>query len=151
MNAIPFNKTEVRRDGVEPPQPEGACSTDRRALQCPADASLIFPRDHPFGGQCPRQELNLVYDLRRVACESPTLRGQTDQENNTIPCPGIEPGPTASKTVVRPPHSQGKTAAIVSHPLDVLARIRIFAPDRDRTCTLCLRRATLYPVELPGF
>jgi hypothetical protein len=27
--------------------------------------------------QCPRQESNLVFDLRRVACDSGTLRGQT--------------------------------------------------------------------------
>ena len=26
--------------------------------------------------QCPRQESNLVFDLRRVACKSPTLRGR---------------------------------------------------------------------------
>src|SRR5258705_13325944 len=28
------------------------------------------------GDPCPRQELNLVYDLRRIACTSPTLRGR---------------------------------------------------------------------------
>ena len=31
------------------------------------------PNEH----QCPRQELNLVLDLRRVACESGTPQGQT--------------------------------------------------------------------------
>jgi hypothetical protein len=30
--------------------------------------------------QRPRQELNLVFDLRRVACESGTLRGQNRRE-----------------------------------------------------------------------
>ncbi len=53
---------------------------------------------------CPRQELNLVLDLRRVVCESGTPRGRRDF---SIPRPGIEPGLAASKTAVRPTHSRG--------------------------------------------
>ena len=75
--------------------------------------------------QCPRQESSLVFDLRGVACKSPTLRGHSFQrpaeESNLVrqfrglPCssgtparrcgqvarPGIEPGLTASEAVVR--------------------------------------------------
>jgi hypothetical protein len=54
--------------------------------------------------KCPRQELNLVHDLRRVVCESVTLRGPAVHR---IPRPGIEPGLAASKTAVRPSHSRG--------------------------------------------
>jgi hypothetical protein len=35
---------------------------------------------HNPQSKCPRQELNLVFDLRRVACESGTLRGRTAAE-----------------------------------------------------------------------
>ena len=51
--------------------------------------------------KCSRQESNLVFDLRRVACVP------AHSENNsigTLKCqvtrPGIEPGPTVSKTVM---------------------------------------------------
>ncbi len=52
--------------------------------------------------QCPCQESNLVYDLRRVACIHHTPRTM-----RKIPHRGIEPRPTALKAVMRPPHSQG--------------------------------------------
>ena len=79
----------------------------------------------PASCQCPRQESNLVLDLRRVACESSTLQGHVvcqylTRESNPVlrfrrpPCvhhtrkaccrvarPGIEPGPTASEAVMR--------------------------------------------------
>jgi hypothetical protein len=65
--------------------------------------------------ECPRRESNLVFDLRRVACESITPRGRANRSGTGIiggpdraPCPGVEPGLTASKAAVRPPHSQGK-------------------------------------------
>ncbi len=35
--------------------------------------------DNSSKKQCPRQELNLIYDLRRVACESVTLQGRATQ------------------------------------------------------------------------
>gem|GEM_PF-4627538 len=39
---------------------------------------LSYQGDHArvIGGECPRQELNLVLDLRKVVCESVTLRGR---------------------------------------------------------------------------
>src|SRR4051812_12125158 len=54
--------------------------------------------------RCPRQESNLVYDLRKVACKSPTLRGRLVLF--PILRPGAEPGLAASKTAVLPTHSQ---------------------------------------------
>ncbi len=60
---------------------------------------------------CPRQELNLVLDLRRVVCESVTLRGR---DGKRIPRPGIEPGLAASKTAVRPIHSRGAVGPVPS-------------------------------------
>jgi hypothetical protein len=48
--------------------------------------------------------LNLILDLRRVVCESVTLRGL---DEGPVPRPGIGPGPAASKTAVRPTHSRG--------------------------------------------
>jgi hypothetical protein len=64
----------------------------------------------PVGGACPRQELNLVPDLRKVVCASVTLRGQSSEQNRRrAPHPGIEPGLAASKAAVRPPHSQGRS------------------------------------------
>ena len=74
--------------------------------------------------KCPRQESNLVFDLRRVACESGTPRGQrlsfsTSPRSRTPSCrfevcrahpshsqgevarPGIEPGLAASEAGVR--------------------------------------------------
>jgi hypothetical protein len=61
--------------------------------------------------KCPRQELNLVHDLRRVVCESVTLRGPAVHR---IPRPGIEPGLAASKTAVRPSHSRGAVGTVPS-------------------------------------
>ncbi len=76
--------------------------------------------------QCPRQESSLVFDLRGVACKSPTLRGRVfvqrpAEESNLVrqfrglPCssgtpaglalsvsrPGIGPGPGPSESPVR--------------------------------------------------
>jgi hypothetical protein len=41
----------------------------------------IVPQQ-PKPNQCPRQELNLVPDLRRVVCESVTLRGREEKPRN---------------------------------------------------------------------
>ena len=73
--------------------------------------------------QCPCQESNLIYDLRRVACIHHTPRTISYSSFNAIattnhktpviahqkvPRRGIEPRPTASKTVMHPPHSRGR-------------------------------------------
>ncbi len=39
----------MRRDGVEPPEPEGGCATDTGARPCPADAWSIFHPAPPVG------------------------------------------------------------------------------------------------------
>src|SRR5262249_20426838 len=91
----------------EPPSPEGTWSTATRACPCPTDAVVIARN------RCPRQESNLVYDLRRVACgfrHTPrTLASALSiiSQGGRVPCPGVEPGPTASKAAVRPAHPQG--------------------------------------------
>ena len=73
--------------------------------------------------KCPRQELNLAFDLRRVACESTTLRGQATEHgprawperravvaNNTVsrqaPRQGIEPCLAVSRTAVLVRHTR---------------------------------------------
>jgi len=43
------------------------------------------PNRQRLGGECPRQELNLVLDLRRVACESVTLQGLFAQKPSFQP------------------------------------------------------------------
>ena len=53
--------------------------------------------------KCPRQESNLVFDLRRVACESGTLRGQFLV---SVPRRGIEPRLAVSKTAVLIRHTR---------------------------------------------
>ncbi|WP_417388094.1 hypothetical protein [Gimesia sp.] len=58
--------------------------------------------------KCPRQELNLIYELRGLACESGTLQGQMFQ----VPRQGVEPRLMASKTIVRPSHSQGRLFSV---------------------------------------
>jgi hypothetical protein len=65
---------------------------------------------HSPGGPCPRQESNLVFDLRKVVCASVTPRGQrSEQDRREAPHPGIEPGLAASKAAVRPPHPRGNS------------------------------------------
>jgi hypothetical protein len=66
------------------------------------------PNLQRLGGECPRQELNLVLDLRGVVCESVTLRGR---DQSPVPRPEIGSGPAASKTAVRPTHSRGAIRA----------------------------------------
>ena|GEM_PF-6330510 len=77
--------------------------------------------------ECPRQESNLVYDLRRVACIHHTPR------TCSLPRRGIEPRPTASKTVTHPPHSQG-----IYFPE---------CPDPDSNQDLSLRRVQCDPLH----
>src|SRR5579862_1744684 len=60
--------------------------------------------------QCPRQDSNLVFDLRRVACDPPHSEDSCDVVPlRTAPVPrrGFEPRPAASNAAVHPPHSQG--------------------------------------------
>ena len=47
--------------------------------------------------QCPRQESSLVFDLRGVACKSPTLQGRS---YHSAPRRGIEPRLAVPKTAV---------------------------------------------------
>ena len=63
--------------------------------------------------KCPRQESNLVFDLRRVACESGTLRGQYCQ---SVPRRGIEPRLAVSKTAVLSGTLAGRFSQSVSRP-----------------------------------
>ena len=42
-------------------------------------------------GPCPRQELNLVFDLRKVVCASVTLRGQRSEPNRESPARELNP------------------------------------------------------------
>ena len=49
------------------------------------------------GRQCPRQESNLVFDLRQVACKSPTLRGRVLA---SAPRRGMEPRLAVPETAV---------------------------------------------------
>ena len=74
--------------------------------QAPAPCGLR----NSSGESCPRQELNLVLDLRGVVCASVTPRGQRSEKNHReVPHPGIEPGLAASKAAVRPPHPRGRS------------------------------------------
>ena len=99
-----------------------------------ADLSPVFDRLVAVERwPCPRQELNLVYDLRKVACGSGTLRGHFILDR--ILRPGVEPGLAASKTAVRPPHSQ---------------RSRSSAPARSRTWSTTFGKSCARPAHSKG-
>lgn len=53
-----------------------------------------------FRNKCSRQELNLVFDLRRVACCPAHSENMGGSSKSRVTRPGIEPGPTVSKTVM---------------------------------------------------
>jgi hypothetical protein len=57
----------------------------------------------PVSGKCPCQELNLIYDLRRVACSLSHSRDMSI----SVPRRGVEPRPTASKAAMHPPNPRG--------------------------------------------
>ena len=95
--------------------------------------------------KCPRQESNLDLDLRRVACESATLRGQATEHR---PRAWPESGSTelaevravvANNTVIHPAPRRGieprlavsRTAVLVRHTRKALRSIS--SPSRDRT------------------
>ena len=75
--------------------------------------------------KCPRQESNLIFDLRRVACESTTLRGQATEHgprawharralvtHRTVSAPPRSRTSSCSFEGCRanPPHSQGTSS-----------------------------------------
>lgn len=96
--------------------------------------------------QCPCQESNLVYDLRRVACVHHTPRtNNTPPRNRTSPdCfegshasstpaghepvsrPGIEPGPGPSESPMRSATPSGQSRRLVSHQHDPVYRTGAF-------------------------
>jgi hypothetical protein len=80
----------------------------------------------------PRQELNLVLDLRRVVCDSVTLRGL---DAVAIPHPGIEPGLAVSKTAVHPAHSR---------------EVKTECPCQESNLVYDLRRVACESVTLQG-
>ena len=49
-------QSKVRRDGVEPPQPEGGWVTATRARQCPVDASCSMKWTAPLSTRASRME-----------------------------------------------------------------------------------------------
>ena len=114
--------------------------------------------------KCPRQESNLVLDLRRVACESGTLQGHVvskhlareSKERLAVPKtavlpshsqgilfrvarPGIEPGPTASEADMRS-----------STPTGHVFVFSIPTWNRTKTWTLGESRAVRYTIEAYG-
>ena len=104
-------------------------------------------------------ESNLVYDHRKVAC----IHHTPGTFSTSLPHRGIEPRPTASKTVMHPPHSQGIYFSVCPDPdsnqdlnlrtvqcnplhhLDVLFLKR--ADDWIRTSMIPLTRRTPFSVE----
>ena len=102
----PYIRDPLRPRKAELHRLHGALNPDLQ-LSPSTGGSGAGPGALVAGGPCPRQESNLVFDLRKVACASATLRGREKQACCRVPHPGIEPGPTASKAAVRPPHSRG--------------------------------------------
>jgi hypothetical protein len=76
--------------------------------------------DDRVHGKCPRQELNLVFDLRRVACDPPHSEDVVSLlfgcRIGQIPRQGVEPRLAVPKTAVRPSHSPGNNNSTVSRP-----------------------------------
>ena len=52
------------------------------------DTTTLGPSDvlptSSWARECPRQESNLVYDLRRIVCASATLRGQETPRHDEV-------------------------------------------------------------------
>ena len=74
-----------------------------RSSVCGAEAPSAEPKF-----RCPRQESNLVYDLRKVACDPPHSEDGRHVVRGELPSPGIEPGPRPSEGRMRTPsHPEG--------------------------------------------
>ena len=75
----------------------------------------------PDEHQCPRQELNLVLDLRRVVCESGTPQGRF----TSVPRRGVEPRLAVSNTAVLVRHTR-KASPSSTIPTWIRTRARTF-------------------------
>jgi hypothetical protein len=75
--------------------------------------------------KCPRQELNLALDLRRVACESATLRGHIYRCRSSVPRRGIEPRLAVSNTAVLIRHTR-EAHCVSNIPTWIRTRARTF-------------------------
>lgn len=116
-------------------------------------ATFRNPMGHParfqpeFGGvhssQCPRQESNLVYDLRKVACD-PAHSGDFPP----APRRGVEPRPTVSKTVMPPTHPQGSTCLPSDVDQNSKIGIQSSCRSRARTGPTSLMKAGWAPAHL---
>ena len=103
------------------------------------------------GCQCPRQESNLVFDLRMVACKSPTLRGHSFQRPTEESNPVLQ----IRSLPCDPVHLQGKCLDQESN-LDLdLRRVQcdplhhrdIQRPDLESNQGQGLRRAPCDPLH----
>ena len=108
---LTFRETPV---GIEP------TSTGLQPVAWPSGSSVKYPR----------QESNLIPDLRRVVCDPP--------HPEDIPRRGIEPRPAVSKTAVR-----SATLAGVRSPGRPVAQY----PDLESNQDLDLRRVQCHPLH----
>ena len=84
---------------------------------------------HVLPSQCPRQESSLVFDLRKVACKSPTLRGRTSAQR---PAEELNPVLQFRRLPCCPAHPQG---------------FAIKYPDQESNLDLELRRLRCDPLH----
>lgn len=119
----PGGRPYERRRGARPPGMLVECAGTELNRQAPggdvvySHAGLpmpnrrVVPHRRGGGAGCPRQESNLVSDLRGVVCgvrHTPRTSCRFGPpRGGRVPCPGVEPGLAASKAAVRPPHPQG--------------------------------------------
>ena len=102
----PWTMRTPRLTLVSEGKPFAVCSSARKKIVrqsrgCSWDTSFaINQRNH---SKCPRQESNLVLDLRRVACESGTLRGrylQVSRSMDSNQWPAASEGPDAIRYTI---------------------------------------------------
>ena len=123
----------------------------------------LTPDPRPSALQCPRQESNLVYDLRTVACfpahsedmlllasrqgveprlaESKSAVLSVTLARCRVARPGIEPGPTASEARAPPCSGGRRSSTLTSH-----VQKSIPTWNRTRTKTLGKSRAVRYTI-----
>ena len=130
----------------------------RRWESNPLEAALqaaAWPSGSSATFQCPRQESNLVFDLRRVACKSPTLRGQFSvqrpaEESNLVrqfrrlPCDPAHPQGLLSKCLDQESNLDLDLRRVLCDPLH---HRDIQRPDLESNQGQGLRRAPCDPLH----
>src|SRR5436309_1545865 len=100
-----------------------------------AASKTAVPPTHSQSRQCPRQESNLVYDLRKVACASGTLQGHSTNQQG---CKDSNPVRECWKLAALPgahPCRAGAVGPCISSQDQAVTRIISCAMNRSQLAT----------------